>query len=296
MAEANDSLQEGCLLEEESISWKEEEFYYPPEYWTQTCGLPDGGIAPSQLSEEHITNDQLESVFGKKSGRNGFPITNSKEIAKDDIVKLTQVLDGHDYPVNGMLGIQLVRGLYWERIKGEKVNWAAFAVDKHKGQIGKARRQKDSRPTGPPIVRIDRHYVSWAPIKPPPPPMSDYIPRPLTFLNSPLDGMLGKPDQESTLYGIKPTASTYLAPDPTHTTTALSHLIASSLEDKETLSTIERLETILNAMNAKLVEMHTNVETQKRKSTESSSSKALASQKLSIAETEGQHARKSLVD
>ncbi|CAM6084562.1 unnamed protein product [Calypogeia fissa] len=211
-------------------NWKEEEFYYPPEYWTQTCGLPDGGIVPSQLSEEHITNDQLESVFGKKSGRNGFPITNSEEIAKDDIIKLTQVLDGHDYPVNGMLGIQLVRGFYWERIKGDKVNWAAFAADKHRGQIGKARRRKDSRPTGPPIVRIDRHYVSWAPIKPPSPPMFDYIPRPLTFLNSPLDGMSGKPDEESTLYGIKPTTSTYSAPDPTHTATALSHLIGSSLE------------------------------------------------------------------
>ncbi|CAM6120300.1 unnamed protein product [Calypogeia fissa] len=231
MAEANDSLQEGCLLEEESISWKEEEFYYPPKYWTETCGLPDGAIAPSQLSEEHITSDQLESVFGKKSERNGFPITNSKETAKDDIVKLTQILDGHDYPLqNGMFGIQLVRGVYWERIKGEKLNWASFAADKHKGQIGKARSQKDSRPIGPPIVRINRHYVSWAPINPPSPPMSNYIPRPLTFLNSPLDGMLGKPDPVSTLYGLKSITSTYSAPDPTHTATTLSHLIGSSFE------------------------------------------------------------------
>ncbi|KAL3695686.1 hypothetical protein R1sor_009762 [Riccia sorocarpa] len=82
-----------------------------------------------------------------------------KQIPLADILSLVQVIDGHDKPINGTIGVIFPRALYAKRILGQKINWAAFAHDKLKNQIKAQKTRKLAKPTGPPCIRTMRVYT-----------------------------------------------------------------------------------------------------------------------------------------
>lgn len=77
---------------------------------------------------------------------------------REDIIHLTQILYGHEAPLNSMLGKTLAKGLYAHFVLWVDVNWDGFVDLKHKNQILKALRDRKPKPDGPPIVRVDRVY------------------------------------------------------------------------------------------------------------------------------------------
>lgn len=53
-------------------------------------------------------------------------LSNFLAIHHTNIIHLTQILDGHESPLNGMIGKSLERGLYAHFILNMLVNWAGF--------------------------------------------------------------------------------------------------------------------------------------------------------------------------
>ncbi|KAL3684490.1 hypothetical protein R1sor_002512 [Riccia sorocarpa] len=142
--------------------WDEEDFILPIEYFVEECKLPSHGIHPAELPKNLVSDEQLVSCFGPKAGkggRNGHRWDLSKQIPPADILSLVQVIDGHDKPINGTIGVIFPRALYAERILGQKINWAAFAHDKLKNQIKAQKTRKLAKPTGPPCIRTLRVYT-----------------------------------------------------------------------------------------------------------------------------------------
>ncbi|KAL3701619.1 hypothetical protein R1sor_019641 [Riccia sorocarpa] len=142
--------------------WDEEDFILPIEYFVEDCKLPSHGIHPAELPKNLVLDEQLVSCFRPKAGkggRNGHRWDLSKQIPPADILSLVQVIDGHDKPINGTIGVIFPRALYAERILGQKINWAAFAHDKLKNQIKAQKTRKLAKPTGPPCVRTLRVYT-----------------------------------------------------------------------------------------------------------------------------------------
>ncbi|KAL3681660.1 hypothetical protein R1sor_024616 [Riccia sorocarpa] len=82
----------------------------------------------------------------------------SKIIPPADMLSLVQVIDGHEKPINGTIGVIFPRALYAERILRQKINWAAFAHDKLKNQLKAHKTRKLAKPTGPPFIRTPRVY------------------------------------------------------------------------------------------------------------------------------------------
>ncbi|KAL3686962.1 hypothetical protein R1sor_013271 [Riccia sorocarpa] len=142
--------------------WDEEDFILPIEYFVEECKLPSHGIHPVELPKNLVSDEQLVSCFGPKAGkggRNGHRWDLSKQIPTADILSLVQVIDGHDKPINGTIGVIFPRALYAERILGQKINWAAFAHDKLKNHIKAQKTRKLAKPTGPPCVQTLRVYT-----------------------------------------------------------------------------------------------------------------------------------------
>ncbi|KAL3676789.1 hypothetical protein R1sor_026737 [Riccia sorocarpa] len=101
--------------------WDEEDFILPIEYFVEDCKLPSHGIHPAELPKNLVSDEQLVSCFGPKAGkggRNGHRWDLSKQIPPADILSLVQVIDGHDKPINGTIGVIFPRALYVERILG----------------------------------------------------------------------------------------------------------------------------------------------------------------------------------
>ncbi|KAL3676965.1 hypothetical protein R1sor_026913 [Riccia sorocarpa] len=99
--------------------WDEEDFILPIEYFVEECKLPSHGIHPAELPKNLVSDEQLVSCFGPKAGkdgRNGHRWDLSKQIPPADILSLVQVIDGHDKPINGTIGVIFPRALYAERI------------------------------------------------------------------------------------------------------------------------------------------------------------------------------------
>ncbi|KAL3691447.1 hypothetical protein R1sor_005098 [Riccia sorocarpa] len=116
---------EGSDVGSKDTNWAEEEFTLSVDYFAKECLLPSDGM---------LAND----------------------------VPRTLVIDGHDKLVNGTLGAIFPRALYAERFLKKRINWAAYAHEKHKNQIRTCKGRGDSRPTGPPVVRPHRVYKPHA--------------------------------------------------------------------------------------------------------------------------------------
>ncbi|KAL3685557.1 hypothetical protein R1sor_003579 [Riccia sorocarpa] len=89
---------------------------------------------------------------------NGGIRDGSQETSKKKAVEGSDIIDGHDKPVNATLGAIFPLALYDERFLKKRINWAAYTHEKHKNQIRTCKGGGDSRPTGPPVVRPHRVY------------------------------------------------------------------------------------------------------------------------------------------
>ncbi|KAL3695093.1 hypothetical protein R1sor_008744 [Riccia sorocarpa] len=108
-----------------------------------------------------VSDEDIERCFGPRlgqKGRNGPKINNCTGLPQAEVLHLFQVIDGHDKPVNGTLGAIFPRALYAERFLKKRINWAAYAHEKHKNQIRTCKGRGDARPKGPPVVRPHRVY------------------------------------------------------------------------------------------------------------------------------------------
>ncbi|KAL3683851.1 hypothetical protein R1sor_001873 [Riccia sorocarpa] len=141
--------------------WEEEEFLLPLEYFVNDCKLPNHGTHPAELPKNLVSDEELVNCFGPKvgkNGRNGHRWDLSKLIPPADVLSLVQVIDGHEKPINGTIGVIFPRALYAERILRQKINWAAFAHDKLKNQLKAHKTRKLAKPTGPPFIRTPKVY------------------------------------------------------------------------------------------------------------------------------------------
>ncbi|KAL3694060.1 hypothetical protein R1sor_007711 [Riccia sorocarpa] len=142
--------------------WTEEEFILSVEYFANECKLPNDGLVPGDIHKSLVSDELLEKCFGPrtgKNGRNGPKISNCTGLPQSEVLHLFQVIDGHDKPVNGTLGVAFPRALYAERFLGKRINWAAYAHESHRNQIKNSKTRGDSRPTGPPVIRPKRVYT-----------------------------------------------------------------------------------------------------------------------------------------
>jgi hypothetical protein len=60
-----------------------------------------------------VTEEMLASCFGER-GRNGYKLSCCVGISSDILLELTQVIDGYNKPVNGVLSHTFVKGAYAE--------------------------------------------------------------------------------------------------------------------------------------------------------------------------------------
>ena len=116
------------------------------------------GDTPHKISD--ISDDLLTRCFGEKT-RNGYKFSTCTGIPHEDILALSHVVDGYERPVNGVLSHTFAKGAYAERVQRRKVNWAAYASTKLKGQIQQSHREGKPKPGGPPCVK--RTTVKYVP-------------------------------------------------------------------------------------------------------------------------------------
>ncbi|KAL3677959.1 hypothetical protein R1sor_020915 [Riccia sorocarpa] len=112
-----------------------------------------------------VSDEDIERCFGPRlgqKGRNGPKINNCTGLPQAEVLHLFQVIDGHDKLVNGTLGAIFPQALYAERFLKKRINWAAYAHEKHKNQIRTCKGRGDARPTCPPVVRPHRVYKPHA--------------------------------------------------------------------------------------------------------------------------------------
>ncbi|KAL3698247.1 hypothetical protein R1sor_012323 [Riccia sorocarpa] len=124
---------EGSDVGSKDTNWTEEKFALSVDYFAKECLLPSDGM---------LANDVPRTLVSDK-----------------DIERLST---GHDKPVDGTLGAIFPRALYAERFLKKRINWAAYAHEKHKNQIRTCKGRGDSRPSGPPVVRPHRVYKPHA--------------------------------------------------------------------------------------------------------------------------------------
>ncbi|KAL3682140.1 hypothetical protein R1sor_000162 [Riccia sorocarpa] len=142
--------------------WTEEEFILSVEYFANECKLPNDGLVPGDIQKSLVSDELLEKCFGPrtgKNGRNGPKISNCTGLPQSEVLHLFQVIDSHDKPVNGTLGVAFPRALYAERFLGKRINWAAYAHERHRNQIKNSKTLGDSRPTGPSVIRPKRVHT-----------------------------------------------------------------------------------------------------------------------------------------
>jgi hypothetical protein len=134
--------------------WTVAKFLKDAAWFAENCSLPNEGKTPHKIAD--VTEEMLTTCFGER-GRNGYKLSNCVGIPSEVILKLTQVVDGFDKPVNGVLSHTFVKGAYAENILKRKVNWCAYAASKLKGQLQQWEREGKPRPE-PPCVRKPRIY------------------------------------------------------------------------------------------------------------------------------------------
>ncbi|KAL3678793.1 hypothetical protein R1sor_021749 [Riccia sorocarpa] len=120
---------------------------------------------PGDIPKTLVSDEDIEKCFGPRSGnksRNGPKLNNCTGLPQSEVLHLFQVIDGHDKPVNGTLGAIFPRALYAERFLKKRINWAGYAQDRHRNQLRSSKSRCESKPIGPPILRVHRVY------KPPP--------------------------------------------------------------------------------------------------------------------------------
>jgi hypothetical protein len=61
--------------------------------------------------------------FGEKT-RSGYKLSNCTDFSIKDVLHLSQIVDGYNKLVNGILALTFVKGIYAEQILICKVNWA----------------------------------------------------------------------------------------------------------------------------------------------------------------------------
>ncbi|KAL3694864.1 hypothetical protein R1sor_008515 [Riccia sorocarpa] len=152
---------EGSDVGSKDTNWAEEEFTLSVDYFAKECLLPSDGMLANDVPRTLVSDEDIERCFGPRlgqKGRNGPKINNCTGLPQAEVLHLFQVIDGHDKPVNGTLGAIFPRALYAERFLKKRINWAAYAHEKHKNQIRTCKGRGDSRPTGPPVVRLHRVY------------------------------------------------------------------------------------------------------------------------------------------
>jgi hypothetical protein len=135
--------------------WRISDFVKDAAWFATNVGLPNEGEAPHKIVD--IPEEAIKACFGDRS-RNGYKLSTCIGIPTEVILALSQVIDGYDKPVNGVLSHSFVRGAYAERILKRKVNWAAYAASKLKGQLVQWEREGKPKPDGPPCVRKARMY------------------------------------------------------------------------------------------------------------------------------------------
>ncbi|KAL3692492.1 hypothetical protein R1sor_006143 [Riccia sorocarpa] len=145
--------------------WNEEDFILSIEYFAKDCNLPNEGMMPGDIPKTLVSDEDIEKCFGPRSGnkgRNGPKLNNCTGLPQSEVLHLFQVIDGHDKPVNGTLGAIFPRALYAERFLKKRINWAGYAQERHRNQLRSSKSRSESKPIGPPILRVHRVY------KPPP--------------------------------------------------------------------------------------------------------------------------------
>ncbi|KAL3675998.1 hypothetical protein R1sor_025946 [Riccia sorocarpa] len=156
---------EGSDVGSKDTNWTEEEFTLSVDYFTKECLLPSDGMLANEVPRTLVSDEDIERCFGPRlgqKGRNGPKINNCTGLPQAEVLHLFQVIDGHDKLVNGTLGAIFPRALYAERFLKKRINWAAYAHEKHKNQIRTCKGRGDARPTGPPVVRPHRVYKPLA--------------------------------------------------------------------------------------------------------------------------------------
>jgi hypothetical protein len=141
--------------------WNPADFEKDASYFELTFDLPNEGENPYKITD--ITDEMLSGCFGEKS-RSGYKLSNCVGIPIDDVLHLSQIVDGYEKPVNGVLALTFVKGVYAERMQNRKVNWAQYASAKLRGQILQWEREKKGKPDGPPCVRKPRSYRPTRPV------------------------------------------------------------------------------------------------------------------------------------
>ncbi|KAL3677901.1 hypothetical protein R1sor_020857 [Riccia sorocarpa] len=152
---------EGSDVGSKDTNWTEEEFALSIDYFAKECLLPSDGMLVNDVPRTPVSDEDIERCFGPRlgqKGRNGPKINNCTGLSQAEVLHLFQVIDGHDKLVNGTLGAIFPRALYAERFLKKRINWAAYAHEKHKNQIRTCKGRGDSRPTCPPVVRPHRVY------------------------------------------------------------------------------------------------------------------------------------------
>ncbi|KAL3677109.1 hypothetical protein R1sor_027057 [Riccia sorocarpa] len=117
---------------------------------------------PGEVLKTLVSDELLEKCFGPrfgKNGRNGPKLKACTGLPQSEVLHFFQVIDGHEKPVNGTFGATFPRALYAERFLKKRINWAAYAHERHRNQIRTAKTRGDSRPTGPPVIRPKRVYT-----------------------------------------------------------------------------------------------------------------------------------------
>ncbi|KAL3688885.1 hypothetical protein R1sor_015194 [Riccia sorocarpa] len=148
---------EGSDVGSKDTNWTEEEFALSIDYFAKECLLPSDGMLANDVPRTLVSDEDIERCFGPRlgqKGRNGPKINNCTGLPQAEVLHLFQVIDGHDKPVNGTLGVIFPRALYAERFLKKRINWAAYAHEKHKNQIRTCKGRGDSRPTAIEASRI----------------------------------------------------------------------------------------------------------------------------------------------
>ncbi|KAL3683088.1 hypothetical protein R1sor_001110 [Riccia sorocarpa] len=141
--------------------WNEEDFILSIEYFAKDCNLPNEGMMPGDIPKTLVSDEDIEKCFGPRSGnkgQNGPKLNNCTGLPQSEVLHLFQVIDGHDKPVNGTLGAIFPRALYAQRFLKKRINWAGYAQERHKNQLRSSKSRRESKPIGPPILRVHRVY------------------------------------------------------------------------------------------------------------------------------------------
>ncbi|KAL3702462.1 hypothetical protein R1sor_020484 [Riccia sorocarpa] len=91
---------------------------------------------PGDIPKTLVSDEDIEKCFGPRSGNEGSEWAQAKQLHWTSAVK--------------------------ERFLKKRINWAGYAQERHRNQLRSSKSRSESKPIGPPILRVHRVY------KPPP--------------------------------------------------------------------------------------------------------------------------------